>query len=54
MLPTVAVSGLYFANLEAHYFMMGKINKDQDENYAKRKGMTMEQTEKWLAPNLRY
>ncbi|MDQ6969209.1 MAG: methionine synthase, partial [Mariprofundus sp.] len=39
MLPTAAVSGLYFANPQAHYFTVGKINKDQVSNYAKRKGM---------------
>jgi 5-methyltetrahydrofolate--homocysteine methyltransferase len=54
MLPTAAVSGLYFANPEAHYFMVGKINKDQVKDYAKRKGMSMKEAEKWLAPNLGY
>jgi len=54
MLPTAAVSGLYFANPEAHYFTVGKINRDQVADYAKRKGMSMEQAEKWLAPNLGY
>jgi len=54
MLPTAAVSGLYFANPESHYFMVGKINKDQVQEYAKRKGMTMDEAERWLAPNLGY
>ncbi len=54
MLPTAAVSGLYFANPEAHYFMVGKINKDQVKDYAKRKGMTLAEAERWLAPNLGY
>lgn len=54
MLPTAAVSGLYFANPEAQYFMVGKINKDQVKDYAKRKGMSMDEAEKWLAPNLGY
>ncbi len=54
MLPTAAVSGLYFANPEAHYFTVGNINKDQVEDYAKRKGMSMEDAEKWLAPVLGY
>ncbi len=54
MLPTAAVSGLYFANPESHYFMVGKINKDQVEDYAKRKGMSLKEAEKWLAPNLGY
>jgi len=54
MLPTAAVSGLYFANPEAHYFTVGKINKDQVKDYAKRKGMSTDEAEKWLAPNLGY
>ena len=54
MLPTAAVSGLYFANPESHYFTVGKINKDQVQEYAKRKGMTMDEAERWLAPNLGY
>lgn len=54
MYPTAAVSGLYFAHPESHYFSLGKINKDQVEDYAKRKGMTVEETEKWLSPNLGY
>jgi len=54
MLPTAAVSGLYLANPEAHYFTVGKINKDQVKDYAKRKGMSLDEAEKWLAPNLGY
>jgi len=54
MYPTAAVSGLYFANPESHYFSLGKINKDQVQDYAKRKGMSIEETEKWLRPNLGY
>ncbi|MDQ7001367.1 MAG: vitamin B12 dependent-methionine synthase activation domain-containing protein, partial [Ghiorsea sp.] len=54
MLPTAAVSGLYFANPESHYFMVGKINKDQVKEYAKRKGMSLDEAEKWLSPNLGY
>ncbi|MBL1353009.1 MAG: methionine synthase [Zetaproteobacteria bacterium] len=54
MLPTAAVSGLYFANPESHYFMVGKINKDQVKDYAKRKGMSLDETERWLSPNLGY
>ncbi len=54
MLPTAAVSGLYFANPEAQYFTVGKINKDQLEDYAERKGMRIEEAERWLAPNLGY
>jgi len=54
MLPTAAVSGLYFANAQAHYFTVGKINKDQVKNYAKRKGMSLDEAERWLSPNLGY
>ena len=54
MVPTAAVSGIYYSHPEAVYFAVGKINKDQVENYAKRKGMTMEEAEYWLAPNLGY
>lgn len=54
MVPTAAVSGLYFAHPESHYFGLGKIEKDQVEDYARRKGMTVEEAEKWLGPNLNY
>jgi 5-methyltetrahydrofolate--homocysteine methyltransferase len=54
MYPTAAVSGMYFANKHARYFGLGKINKDQVESYAQRKGMTITETERWLAPNLGY
>jgi 5-methyltetrahydrofolate--homocysteine methyltransferase len=54
MLPTAAVSGLYFSHPEAKYFGIGKIAKDQVEDYARRKGLTLEETERWLAPNLDY
>ena len=54
MYPTAAVSGYYFANSESRYFGLGKINKDQIEDYAQRKGMSIEETEKWLSPNLSY
>jgi len=54
MVPTAAVSGLYFAHPESRYFAVGKINKDQVENYAKRKGLDIKNAEKWLAPNLAY
>ena len=54
MYPASSVSGYYFANRESKYFGLGKIEKDQVEEYAARKGMTVEQTEKWLAPNLAY
>jgi len=54
MLPTAAVSGLYFAHPQSHYFGIGKIKKDQVEDYAKRKGLSLEETERWLGPNLAY
>ena len=54
MFPTAAVSGLYFAHPESHYFGVGKIKKDQVEDYARRKGMSLEETEKWLSPILGY
>ncbi|MGB5409662.1 MAG: methionine synthase [Thiogranum sp.] len=54
MLPTAAVSGWYFSHPESKYFGVGKINRDQVEDYARRKGMTVEEAERWLAPNLGY
>ncbi len=54
MLPAASVSGWYFSHPESHYFGVGKINRDQAENYARRKGMTLEEAERWLAPNLGY
>ena len=54
MVPTAAVSGLYFSHPDARYFAIGKINKDQVEDYANRKAMTVVEVEKWLAPNLAY
>jgi 5-methyltetrahydrofolate--homocysteine methyltransferase len=52
MLPTASVSGWYFANPDAKYFGVAKINQAQLENYAKRKGVSLEQAEKLLSPNL--
>ena len=54
MWPGSSVSGLYLAHPEAHYFGVGKIERDQVEDYAKRKGMTVEEAERWLAPILNY
>jgi 5-methyltetrahydrofolate--homocysteine methyltransferase len=54
MYPGAAVSGFYFANPDSKYFGLGKIEKDQVEDYAKRKNMSVEDIEKWLAPNLSY
>lgn len=54
MYPTAAVSGYYFAHEASRYFGLGKIEKDQVIEYASRKGMTLEETERWLSPNLAY
>ena len=54
MLPTAAVSGFYFAHPDVDYFGVGKIERDQVEDYAKRKGMTVSDVERWMAPNLNY
>ncbi|WP_048642629.1 methionine synthase [Cyclobacterium amurskyense] len=54
MLPTSSVSGFYFGHPESKYFGLGKIGKDQVSDYARRKGVSMAQAEKWLSPNLAY
>ncbi|HFD79507.1 MAG TPA: methionine synthase [Gammaproteobacteria bacterium] len=54
MLPTAAVCGWYFSHPQSRYFGVGKINRDQVEDYARRKGMSLEETERWLAPVLGY
>jgi len=54
MVPTAAVSGLYFANKESQYFGVGKITKEQVEDYSKRKKMNFEIVERWLGPVLGY
>ena len=54
MYPASSVSGFYFSNPESKYFPIGKIAKDQVKNYSERKGMSLELTEKWLAPVLNY
>lgn len=54
MYPTAAVSGFYFAHPQSRYFGLGKITKDQVEEYAVRKNMSLEDTERWLSPNLAY
>ena len=54
MFPTAAVSGLYLANNKSHYFGLGKIAKDQIEDYSTRKGLSITETEKWLGPVLGY
>jgi 5-methyltetrahydrofolate--homocysteine methyltransferase len=54
MYPAAAVSGFYFSHPESKYFGLGKIQKDQVEEYAVRKGESIEYIEKWLSPNLGY
>jgi 5-methyltetrahydrofolate--homocysteine methyltransferase len=54
MSPAASVCGLYFAHPEARYFTVGRIGRDQVVDYAARKGLTVAETEKWLAPNLAY
>ncbi|RYF25669.1 MAG: methionine synthase, partial [Flavobacteriales bacterium] len=54
MYPTAAVSGFYFSHPESRYFGLGKITKDQIEDYSIRKNMEVEEVERWLSPNLAY
>ncbi len=54
MYPTAAVSGWYLSHPAAHYFVLGKVDRDQVEDYAQRKGMDLATAERWLAPNLGY
>jgi 5-methyltetrahydrofolate--homocysteine methyltransferase len=54
MLPASSVSGFYFAHPQAQYFAVGKIARDQVEDYARRKNMPVAEIERWLAPNLGY
>jgi len=54
MYPAPSVCGWYFANPESKYFGIGKISKDQVEDYAKRKNMSLEEVERWLRPQLDY
>ena len=54
MWPGAAVSGWYFAHPQSQYFVVGRVNKDQVADYARRKGWTLAEAEKWLAPNLGY
>ena len=52
MLPAASVSGLYLASPQAKYFNVGRIGRDQLASYAERRKMTIEEAERWLAPNL--
>jgi 5-methyltetrahydrofolate--homocysteine methyltransferase len=54
MWPGAAVSGLYFSHPDSRYFVLGRVGRDQVEDYARRKGWTVDVAEKWLSPNLGY
>jgi 5-methyltetrahydrofolate--homocysteine methyltransferase len=54
MSPAASVSGLYFAHPSARYFSVGRIGSDQVEDYARRKGVSRADAERWLLPNLAY
>lgn len=54
MYPASSVSGMYYAHAQSKYFGLGKINKDQVNDYATRRGISVEEAEKWLGPNLGY
>jgi 5-methyltetrahydrofolate--homocysteine methyltransferase len=54
MLPASAVSGFYLSHPEASYFAVGKVGRDQVEDFARRSGLSMTEAEKWLAPYLAY
>ena len=54
MHPAASVSGFYFAHPQARYFSVGKIGRDQVEDYARRKGVRLDEAERWLSPNLAY
>ena len=52
MLPPASVYGFYFWRPEAHYFGVGRIGRDQLDDYARRKGWSLDEATRWLAPNL--
>ena len=54
MTPAASVSGLYFSHPQSRYFTVGRIARDQVEDYARRKGVSVDEAERWLAPNLAY
>jgi 5-methyltetrahydrofolate--homocysteine methyltransferase len=54
MYPAAAVSGWYFSHPESQYFVVGKVNRDQVEDYAERKGWTLAEAQRWLSANLAY
>ena len=54
MVPGASVSGIYLGHPEARYFAVGRVGRDQVEDYAVRKGLPVEEAERWLRPNLAY
>jgi 5-methyltetrahydrofolate--homocysteine methyltransferase len=54
MVPTASVSGWYFSHPESRYFGVGRLGRDQVASYAERKGLSVEEMERWLQPNLGY
>ena len=54
MMPAASVSGLYFSHPQSRYFAVDRLTRDQVQDYAKRKGMSLSEVERWLAPNLGY
>ena len=54
MWPGASVSGWYFSHPQSQYFVVGRLGKDQVEEYATRKGLPLRDVERWLAPNLGY
>jgi 5-methyltetrahydrofolate--homocysteine methyltransferase len=54
MYPAAAVSGYYFSHPQSQYFVVGRVSKEQVEDYARRKGVSLAQAERWLASNLDY
>ena len=54
MTPAASVSGIYFAHPQARYFTVGRIDRDQVEDYAARKSLPVSEVERWLGPNLGY
>ena len=54
MTPAASVSGIYLANPSSRYFSVGRVGREQVEDYARRKGEGLEEVERWLAPNLAY
>jgi 5-methyltetrahydrofolate--homocysteine methyltransferase len=54
MYPAASVSGMYFSHPDSKYFAVGKIGRDQVEDYARRKAMDVKIAERWLSPNLNY